>query len=167
MPVKLKIGICILFPVILGTYVAGCAPRLVSTITFGDIDSKKRLLIATQKSEFKDAVVNNVVAGLESERIFIEIIDVSNLLTQEADDYHAILIVNNYRYFRINRDVSHFLERTEQPVKKKILLLNTAGNPGRVDEGLGVDAISSASAMEEAQDVSDRIVQKLNDLLRK
>jgi len=165
MQMKDKIGIYLLFFLVLGTYVAGCAPRLVSTSTLGAIDSKKRLLIAMQKSEFKDAVVNNVVAGLEKERIFIEIIDVSNLLTQKADDYNAILVVNNYRYFRINRDVSDFFKRAEQPVKEKIVLLTTAGNPGRVDEGLGVDAISSASEMESVQDVSDSIVQKVNALL--
>ena len=47
------------------------------------------------------------------------------------------------------------------------MLLTTAGNPGRVDEGLGVDAISSASEMESVKDVSDSIVQKVNALLWK
>jgi len=163
--VKDKIGIYLLFLLVLGTYVAGCAPKLVSTSTLGATDSKKRLLIAMQKSDFKDAVVNNVVDGLERERVFIEIIDVSHLHTQKADAYNAILIVNNYRYFRINRDVRDFFKRAEQPVKEKIVLLTTAGNPGRVDEGLGVDAISSASEIESVQDVSDSIVQKLNALL--
>jgi hypothetical protein len=165
MQVKNKAGIYLLFLLVLGTHVGGCAPKLVPTSTLGAIDSKKRFLIATQKSEFKDTVVNNVVAALERERIFIEIIDVSKLRTQEPADYNAIFIVNNYKYFRINRDVSDFLEHVEQPVKEKIVLLNTAGSPSRVDEGLGVDAISSASEMENAQHVSDMIVQKVNALL--
>ena len=164
---KYKTGIYLLFLIFLGTHVAGCAPRLVPTSTLGAAESKKRFLIATQKSEFKDTVVNNVVAGLERDRIFIEIIDVSNLRTQETADYNAIFIVNNYRFFAINRDVSDFLEHVEQPVKEKILLLNTAGSPGRVDEGLGVDTISSASEMENARHVSDMIVQKVNALLWK
>lgn len=162
---KYRTAIHLLLLVVLGSYVAGCAPKLVPTSTLGAIDSKKRLLIATQKSEFKDTVVDNVVSGLNRERIFIEIIDVSNLRTQNAAAYNAIFIVNNYRFFRINQNVSDFLEHAEQPVKEKIVLLNTAGSPGRVDEGLGVDTISAASEMEKTQDVSDTIVQKLNALL--
>ena len=160
-----RIGIYLLIFVSMGVYVAACAPKLIPTSTIGAIESRKRLLMATQESEFKNAVISDVVAGLESEDIFIEITDVSNLVSKEVGNYNAILIVNNYRYLRINRDVRTFLEGAEEPVKEKIVLLTTAGSPSSVDEGLGVDAMSTASKMESAQDVSGTIIEKVNALL--
>ena len=60
------------FVLFLGVWISGCAVRPIATSTIGAIDSKERLLIATQDSEFKDTVVSNVIKEFEKEKVISE-----------------------------------------------------------------------------------------------
>ena len=144
---------------------SGCAPKPIVTSRIGTIDSKNKLLIATQKSEFKEAIVSKVVKGFEGNNVFIEIIDVANLPNTETDDYEAIVILNEYKFFQINRNVGNFLKSVDDSEKKKIILLTTGGSPRLIEEGSEVDAISSASKMANTGTISNSIIQKVNGIL--
>ena len=141
---------------------SGCAPKPIVTSRIGTIDSKNKLLIATQKSEFKEAIVSKVVKGFEGNNVFIKVIDVANT---QADDYEVIVILNEYKFFQINRNVGNFLKSVDDSEKKKIILLTTGGSPRLIEEGSEVDAISSASKMTDASAISDSIIQKVNSIL--
>jgi len=154
-----------LFVILLGIGISGCAPRQVMTSTIGAIDSKERLLIATQESEFKDAVLSKLVKGFEKENIFIEVIDLANLSSKSTDDYRAIVIINDYRFFQINQHTRQFLENVNEYDRKKVVLLTTAGSPHLMLEETEVDAISSASKNAKADSVSEMIIKKVNTIL--
>ena len=158
--------ICILSVMLLAMCLSACAPRpLVTGSTIGAISSKNRILIATKNSEFKDAVVSRIVKALEKEKVFIEIIDLANLSNISSKGYEAIVIMNEYKFFRINRHVRHFLESTSEYDRKKIVLLTTAGSPSIMVKGAEVDAISSASKNANAGSVSEKIIRKVDAIL--
>ena len=153
------------FVLFLGVWISGCAVRPIATSTIGAIDSKERLLIATQDSEFKDTVVSNVIKEFEKEKVFIEVIDLANLTRKSTKDYEAIVIMNEYKFFSINRHVKQFMKCVDENDKKKIVLLTTAGHPRLMIKGAEVDAISSASRIAKADSVSEMIIQRVSRIL--
>jgi hypothetical protein len=153
--------------IILVVALSRCAAPPIKTTTMGPIDSENRLLIATQKSEFKDAVVSKVAENFEKESVFIEVTDLSNLSQKPCEAYRAIVIVNAYRFFQINQDVKEYIEASCEADKKKIVLLTTAGSPHHINHQLDVDAISSASRMTSVDAVSNTIITKVQSLLTK
>lgn len=141
--------------------VSGCAKRPIPTRILGAIDSKKRLLIASQDSAFKDTVVSNIISEFEKERFFIEVIDLTSLADKSSRDYGAIVILNDYKFFRMNNYVTQFIQRVDDNDRRKIVLITTAGNPGLVKDDLNVDAVTSASKMIQTDDVSEIIIKKI------
>jgi hypothetical protein len=135
------------------------------TSTIGTVDSKNRLLIATQKSEFKEAIVSKVVKSFEGNNIFIEVIDLADLSNKLIEDYKAIVILNDYKFFQINRNTKKFLKNINDYERRKIVLLTTAGSPKLMIKSSEVDAISSASIIANTDTISDAIIQKVNIIL--
>lgn len=153
------------FIILIVICISGCAPRPMVTGTIGAIDSKNRLLIATQKSEFKEAIVSKVVKSFEENNIFIEVIDLANLSNKLTEDYKAIIILNDYKFFQINRHAKKFFKNVNDYDRRKIVLLTTAGSPQLMIKSSGFDAISSASITANTDTISDAIIQKVNIIL--
>jgi hypothetical protein len=155
----------IFFIILIVICISGCAPPPMVTSTIGTVDSKNRLLIATQKSEFKEAIVSKVVKSFEGNNIFIEVTDLADLSNKLIEDYKAIIILNDYKFFQINRNTKKFLKNVNDYERRKIVLLTTAGSPKLMIKSSEVDAISSASITGNTDTISDEIIQKVNTLL--
>ena len=144
----------------------GCAPKtIVTTSVTGAIDSENRLLIATQDSEFKNAVVSNILDDLGKKNVSIEIVDLVNLSGKPVENYDAIVILNDYKFLRLDEDVIDFLEKMDKDTKQKTILLTTAGSPGLVGKIPEIDAVTSASKTAKVEVMSDMVLQKINYLL--
>ena len=131
----------------------------------GDKNCEKRVLIAAQQSEFKEAVVSKVVEGLEQDACYVKVIDVKKLREESTGDYEAMVIVNTCKMWRLNRHVRKFLKKVQET--GKIVLLTTAGDPEWKAKGVQVDAITSASEMEEVGAVAETVLEKVRTLLGK
>ena len=142
----------------------GCATRSVEEIGRGNRSSKRRVLIATQQSPFKEAVVSKVVEGLEKEACYVKIIDIKKLAEEPIEHYEAIVMINTCQARRLNRHARKFLTRVEG--KEKIILLTTAGDEHWKPKGVTVDAITSASEMNKAGAIADLIMDKVQTLLK-
>ena len=164
---KINYKIYVMFLLLFSIYIAGCATKPIPTTTIGAIDGRDRVLIATQESKFKNEVVSRVVEDLKNNDLYIEITDISDLSNRTTEDYKAIVIINDYKLFRFNKHVRNFLDNINDYDKKKIVLLATAGSPNRMNKGAEVDAISSASEIDDADDISMIIVQRVNSILSK
>lgn len=162
---KINYKIHVPFILLFSIYITGCATKPIPTTTIGAIDGRDRVLIATQESKFKDEVVTKVVEDLKNNDLYIEITDLSDLTNRPTEDYKVIVIINSYKFFRFNKHVKNFLENLNDNEQKKIVLLATAGSPHRMNKGMEVDAISSASKIDDADDVSMNIVQRVNSIL--
>jgi hypothetical protein len=162
---KIKFKIYVPFLLLFSVYSTGCATKPITTTTIGVIDGRDKVLIATQKSEFKEAVVSKVIEDLEKNDLYIEISDLSELAKKSAKEYEAIVIINSYKYFNFNKHVRNFLENTDKLEQKKVVLLSTAGTPKWADKGEELDAMSTASKIDEVDNVSMNIVQRVNSIL--
>jgi hypothetical protein len=161
---KVKNGpIKALVPVIVGLAFCGCAAKAVNTTEWGDLKAAQRVLIATQKSEFKEAVVSRIVEDLEKDLFYVKVIDIKKLRQEPATDYDAVVVINTCKAWRLTGGASKFVK--EFPDKDKVVLLTTAGGEDWKPKKVEVDAITSASKEQKADPVAEDIVARVRKIL--
>jgi hypothetical protein len=121
----------------------------------------QQVLIATQGSKFKDAVVKETIGQLKSLPIYIKVIDVGQLANVDENEWSAIIILHTWEYAKPQKEVRAFMERAL--VKNKIVVLSTSGSGKEMMEG--IDGITSASWGEEVIANADEIVNRVKTIL--
>jgi protein tyrosine phosphatase (PTP) superfamily phosphohydrolase (DUF442 family) len=117
-----------------------------------------RLLIATQGSDYKNAVVDRLIDKLKTRSIDIQVIDVSALANVEVNDWSAIVILHTWESWQPQVDAKLFTRR--QAIHDKIIIITTSGNgTSKMD---GIDAITSASELSDAEQHVVEIVGRLD-----
>lgn len=122
---------------------------------------KQHVLIATQGSKFKDAVVGGVVAELKTLPVYIKVVDVSQLAYINESEWSAIVILHTWENFKPQKDAREFIERSAS--RDKLIVLSTSGSGTEMIED--VDGITSASLPEEVTSNADTIVARVKTLL--
>ena len=143
----------------------GCAAGTVDTIETGDMGTQQhRVLIATQKSDFKQAVIQEIRNILENNSSYLKIIDVKRLPHEPTTEYHAVIILNECMAGRPDPRVESFIDDVRE--KNKIIVLTT----GRLDswkpESPRVDAMTSASVMNRATTIGQTLAGKALYIIR-
>jgi hypothetical protein len=100
-----------------------------------------RVLIATQGSPFKDAVLAGLVEHLKTRAARAQVIDVATLAKVHAADWDVIVILHTWEMHKPPPAVAAFIDRV--PDRHKLVVLTTSG--GGDFRMPGVDAISAAS----------------------
>ena len=70
-------------------------------------------------------------------------------------------MINTCMAWRVEPDIQAFVKKVED--KQKVVVLTTTGDPDLTIEVKGVDSVTSASRMENAEAVSQRISGKLRE----
>lgn len=122
----------------------------------------QRVLIATQGSKFKDAVVDAVVESLRQRPIYIKVIDVSLLAGVDEDNWNALVVIHTWENWKPQLDAKRFLRRVKVP--EKVVVLTTSG--GGEEKMEGVDAITASSVPDKAPEYANAILARLEPLLR-
>lgn len=149
--------------IIVALVFCGCAVRAVKTTEAGDPRAGKRVLIATQRSEFKEAVVSRIVEDLEKDLCYVKVIDLKRLADERAADFGAVVVVNTCKAWSLSRAASKFVKKF--PDKGRVVLLTTAGGEEWKPKSVEVDAITSASKEHKADPVAEEIVGKVRKIL--
>ena len=122
-----------------------------------------KLVIATQGSDFKNAVTNEIVSHFKQDSIFIEVIDVSSLSKINPKDYNAIVLIHTWENWKPPIEIEEFIKRTIT-YQDKIIVFTTSGQGSYKMEG--VDAITGESKLEETSFFSKVIIDKLQPLIK-
>ena len=143
----------------------GCAAGTVDTIESGDKAAQNNsVLIATQKSDFKRAVVYEIRDILENNSCYIKVIDIKRLQYEKISGFDAVIILNKCMAGRPDPRVEAFIDNVVQ--KEKLIVLTT----GRLDswkpESPRVDAMTSASVMTETTVIGRSLAGKALDIIR-
>lgn len=143
---------------------SGCTFQLVKTVEIGDqAQMGRRVLIATEYSEFKTTVVDGIIDALKSDALYVKVIDVSRLKGETAADYDAVVIVNTCMAWNLSPEVLAFIGTIQK--KDRLIVLATAGDEKWKPNLTDVDAVTSASQMETADQVTMTVVNKLRTVL--
>lgn len=159
--------------------VVGCAVVLIIVVAIGykimfsqgtaetvEVNSSEldtKVLIATQESEFKNALVSGIIENLKKQPIYIKVIDVSGLAEVKEDRWQAIVIINTCEMYKMQSDVRHYLSQAEEP--DKVVLLTTSGPGDWKPKDSSVDSISSASKMTQVDSLVVHVLDRLNRIL--
>jgi hypothetical protein len=128
---------------------------------------EKRILIASRQSEFKNAVVEKIEATFLSQAVYIKVIGIEDLKFEDATQYSATVLINTAMGWKIDRKVDHFLDRHQGLNSIVVLTTSDGGNISPDTEKHQVDAISSASVIDQTELVTNKIVSKINELIKK
>jgi hypothetical protein len=123
---------------------------------------KHKVLIATQGSEYKDSVVNQIIEELRTIPIYLKVIDIRQLPLIHEREWSAIVILHAWENSNPQKDAEEFIQRASS--KNKIIVVSTSE---RGDETIeGIDGITSASLIEQipanARDIVHRVKLVLN-----
>lgn len=121
------------------------------------------MIIASDSSEFKDNIRNRVIQQYQNEGN-IELVNIKRLKDIDPTDYDVVLILDTcLAWSGFNPSVNTFLENNKS--KDNVVLFMTAGDPDWTYSYQGVDAITSASVVENEDVKFEEITQQINQLL--
>lgn len=136
---------------------------VIQPIEINSPDLKSKVLIASQLSEYKNALVIDIVKHLKQHPVFIKVIDVTALPGIDDNDWDAMVIIHTWEnwapppavktWFEVDRDLD------------KIIVLTTSGNAQY--KMSGINAITSASLKTTIPSDSEEILGRLNVILSK
>jgi hypothetical protein len=129
----------------------GSEPRF-----YGDESSPHTLLIVTESSDFKDALVNRIVNSLED--YYISIYPLSSLKDHSASDYSAVIIINTAKIQNIDKDIFNFLDTNSSASN---LFIITTQDSLDWEPDLTVEALSTASLEEDIPELLNEIINWL------
>ncbi len=131
-----------------------------------DQSLEKKVLVASRKSEFKDAVINHVCRALKDRLVYIKLIGLKDLNQENVDSYSAVIILNTCMAWGMDRKVSAFLDEHEN--QEKMIILTTSGDGDWTPDmdDFSFNAISSASEIANVEVVSRKISNKTLSLLQ-
>lgn len=124
-------------------------------------EAREHVLIATQGSAFKDAVVHGVVDRLEKRPAYVKVIDVASLGDVREADWNAIVVMHTWEMSKPPATVKAFVDRAQ--ARDKLVVLATSGEGHQHIEG--VDTITSASVMAKAPAQADQILSRVEKVL--
>ncbi len=142
----------------------GCALKSVEPTGDGGRDAgPSRVLIATQKSDFKRSVVSEIKDNLGDDVAYVRVVDVRWLPNEKPGNFNAIVILNRCMAGRPDPRVETFID--ELPDKKKVIVLTTGQLDSWRPDSTEVDAMTSASTMSTTSPIARSIADKVLNII--
>jgi len=126
-------------------------------------DLEGTLLIAKQDSPFKDSVIAKVLDRYKSVAVSVQVIDVVALKTMDVSGFDAILLVYRWEARNPPEIIASFIHQNLE-LKNKMVVLTTSWNG--LEKMENIDAITGASIVADAPIFSDKLIKKIDHLLK-
>lgn len=136
---------------------------VIESSEIGNPELEHKVLIASQGSGFKNALVEGLSTNLEQRQIYIKVLDVTVLSEVSEEDWDAVVLIHSVEMSKLQPDVKAFLDRTHD--LDKVILITTSGPGTWKTNDYDVDIITSASKKEELPGLTKEILKRLDVLL--
>jgi hypothetical protein len=156
-------SLIVLFIIVFGIYLLMNRQGVAESFEVGSADMSKKILIASQGSEYKNLMVDTLTSRLKGEDIYISVIDISGLNQINQKDWDAEIIIHTTEGYKLPVPVKEYLDSIENP--DEVILLVTSGSGQWKPESYKVDILTSASKVAEISKLADSIMVKVNSLL--
>lgn len=124
-------------------------------------NSQHSVLIATQGSEFKQQVVSGLIDHFAQQPVSIEVIDVTELNSVRVGDWDGIVVIHTWEQWQPQPDAAAFLNANRE--RTHIVVLTTSGQGTMKMDG--IDAITSASVISEANKHANTLAARMSQIL--
>ena len=122
----------------------------------------KKLLLATERTTFKQALVKEIDALLKQRRVKGKLARFRDLPKVSADDYDAIVVVSSVPQWGDRGATLAFLKRLDKPALRKVVLVTTANSNKWRAPAKGLHAITSASELDRVSKVVAEVRKALD-----
>lgn len=127
---------------------------VVESFQINSTNSTHALLIATQGSEYKIEVTLKIINALQTENLFINVVDVTSLDLERIDDYDAVVIIYTVEIWETPKQAIEFVNRSEV---NQVFGIATLGDGSYHMDG--VDGITCASPLIDSGRHAEKAVQ--------
>jgi hypothetical protein len=156
------IGIFIVFSVV---YWLVNKQGVVEAYDVGNPEQEQNVLIASQGSSFKDALIESLVTHLKDKEVYIKVIDVTTLQDIKENEWNALVMIHTTENWKLQSDVKNYLDQAED--LGKVVLVTTSGFGEWRTKDYDIDVITSASRTEELPALIGTITTRLEKILQK
>ena len=125
------------------TYIVVNWQGVIEPFQVGNPQANNKILIASQGSEFKHNLLNNLVQKLQREENYLNVVDCTKLDDEKIAQWDAIIIIHSAEMHEMPEAAELFLEHADD--LSKVMLVTTSGAGDDRIEKFDVDAISTAS----------------------
>jgi hypothetical protein len=158
---KIKKNILLLGPIVIFSIVF---LMFIFLLSFKGIQKpNKSILIATEKSDYKNKLVDMLSEEFKKKGFYIKVIDVTyssiSIDSVIIYDWKTIIIINSIKAGRLNWYVENFIMNNN--LDSKIILINTSDS-GNAKTNHNIDAITTASNMNQTDTIKDLILDKVD-----
>jgi Ni,Fe-hydrogenase III large subunit len=126
---------------------------------------EQKLLIASRDSEFKHTLVEKIIAAYETRPVYIRIIGIEGLAKEDANAYSAVAIINTAMGWTVDVEAERFLKKYGQMNSIIVLTTSDGGDVLPDMENRNIDAISSASVIDQAGPLAATMIAKIDRLM--
>lgn len=137
--------------------------KVIKTSEINNPENKTKLLIASQGSDYKIKLVNKITNELKEKDIYIKIIDITELSNINNEKWDSIIIINICEKWKMQKSVRIFLSDSKNI--DNIILITTSGSGTWKTKKYNIDTITSASEMENIDNIKNLILSKLNNTI--
>ncbi len=135
----------------------------VKEARFGADEAPHRFIFACDSSPFKDQVREQLIAEYQATSQ-IEVVNIDRLESLAPEKYDLVLAIDTcYASTGFNPSLTRFLEKNSK--SRNIVVFMTSANPGWKFPDDSIDAITSASNIENVDQVVDQIARKINAIV--
>ena len=157
-------SIIIILVIIFGIYLLVNKQGVIEPLEIGQPEAAKKVLIASQGSEFKEALVKELVSYFKTTEVYVKIVDVTVLEDIEESGWDAVVLIHTTEMDRLQPDVKAYLDRVQD--YGRVILITTSGPGTWKTEEYYVDIITSASVKEELPELAEEVKHRLVIMLR-
>jgi len=158
-------SIVVLFVVVFAVYLLLNRQRVITSSEMGSPGMKQKVLIASQGSNFKNALVESLTIHLKADSVYIKVIDVTTLKDIKEEDWNAVVLIHTTEQLKMQLDVKAYLDHAKD--LSKVIVMTTSGSGEWKAKDYNVDIITSASRKEELPVLIKEILSRLDQILKK
>ncbi len=160
----ISVGILVaVFVVLMVIYSIVFGMDVIETSEIGKPDAPVKILIASQGSEFKNALVGKITDALKGDDVFIYITDTTKLPEAPMDDYKAVVLIHTVEAWKLEKHVELYLSKTGD--LSNLVLVSTSGGGDWKTDKYDVDTITSASKKVELDPVASEVISRVKNII--
>ncbi|MDA3884891.1 MAG: hypothetical protein PF638_04785 [Candidatus Delongbacteria bacterium] len=162
---KFLIGLLIAivgFVIFVIIYMMMYSQGVIEPFEAGEKASSEKVLIASQGSDYKNMFVKKIIEKLKNDSLFIKVIDVTEIEKENIDDFKAVLIINSIEMYDMQENAKGFLSSGNSD---KVIMLATSGNGSMGPKDNSIDAITTASTVENIDQKVDKALKRMRLIL--
>lgn len=140
-------------------YIYKYYPRKIDSFEVNEQNLPNKILIASQGSDFKNALLTNLVESIKNDSTYIKVIHTSDLDRAELEYWRSIIIINTCVADKLQKSVTNFINKV--PNEYPLHMVITAGDGRWMPADLHVDAISTASKLNKIDEIVIHIKKQI------